>query len=69
MQQIDELNTLKRERNNIDKFLSRFLEQFEMKMDYEETNSPYWRVYKDKINQRAILSDQIKTIEWRVRRG
>ena len=69
MLQIKEaLATANRERNAIDKFLSRFLEQFEMKMDYEDTNSPYWKLYKDKTNQRANLTDKIKALEYRLKK-
>lgn len=69
MQQIRlELDNANRERNKIDKFLSRFLEQFEMKMDYEETDSPYWKLYKDKLNERSSLSQKIKTLEFRLKR-
>lgn len=70
MQQIkDQLENAKRERNKIDKFLSRFLEQFEMKMDYEDLSSPYWKLFKDKSMRRANLTDQIKSLEYRLGRG
>jgi hypothetical protein len=70
MQQIkNELSEANRSRNDIDKFLTRFLEQFEMKMDYEELNSPYWNLYRDKTKQRAELTEKIKSLEYRVKRG
>lgn len=70
MQQIkDELNNLSRERDKLDRFLSRFLEQFEMKMDHEEPNSPYFKLYKDKISERAKLSESIKSLEFRMKKG
>lgn len=69
MQQIKlDLDNANRERNKIDKFLSRFLEQFEMKMDYEDTSSPHWKLYKDKLDERVVLSQKIKALEYRLKR-
>lgn len=69
MQQIKlQLDNANRERNKVDKFLSRFLEQFEMKMDYEDTSSPHWKLYKDKLDERMALSQKIKELEYRLKR-
>lgn len=64
-----ELDNANRERNKIDKFLSRFLEQFEMKMDYEDTSSSYWKLYKDKLTERTNLSEKIKALEYRLKKA
>lgn len=69
MQQIKlELNATNRELIKVDNFLYRFLEQFEMKMDYEDTSSPYWKLYKDKLNERSQLSQKVKSLEYRLKR-
>ena len=68
MQQIkDELNSAIKQRDMIDRFLSRFLEQFEMKMDYEEPNSPHWKLYKDKTAKRMQLSDKIRSLQFKLK--
>lgn len=70
MQQIKlDLDNANRERNKIDKFLSRFLEQFEMKMDYEDTSSSYWKLYKDKLTERTNLSEKIKALEYKLKKS
>lgn len=69
MQQIKlELDNTNRELIKVDNFLYRFLEQFEMKMDYEDTSSPYWKLYKDKLNERSALSQKKKTLEYRLKK-
>ena len=59
----EELNVLVKERNKIDDFLTRYLEEFERKMDYEDTDTPVWRLYRAKTKERAILSDKIKQLK------
>ena len=68
MQQIKaELNEALKQRDKIDRFLSRFLEEFEMKMDYEDTSSPHWKLYKDKTQERLKLSNQIRALEFKLK--
>lgn len=48
----------------MDKFFSLFLEKFERKMDPEKPNTPIWKLYKEKMKEYGVLSQEIKNIEY-----
>ena len=48
----------------MDKFFSLFLEKFERKMDPEKPNTPIWKLYKEKLKEYGVLSQEIKNIEY-----
>lgn len=48
----------------MDKFFSLFLEKFERKMDPEKPNTPIWKLYKDKMKEYGVLSQEIKNNEY-----
>jgi hypothetical protein len=64
-QKLEELNKLLThltiERMKIDKFLSKFLDMFERKMSYENTETPVWDLYKKKLDEHEKLSQCIQT--------
>lgn len=48
----------------MDKFFSLFLEKFERKMDPEKPNTPIWKLYKEKMKEYGVLSQEIKNNEY-----
>jgi len=48
----------------MDKFFSLFLDKFERKMDPEKPNTPIWKLYKEKLKEYGVLSQEIKNIEY-----
>ena len=58
------LMQLQIERMKIDKFMSKFLDKFERKMSYEETNTPVWDLYKKKSNEYSKLTQLINTAQY-----
>lgn len=57
---IDELNKLYNQilldRIKIDMFLTKFLDMFERKMSYEQTQTPVWNLYRKKMNDHEKIS-------------
>jgi len=49
------------ERMKLDKFFSMFLDKFERKMDPENTNTPIWKLYKQKMKEYGELERTIKS--------
>lgn len=48
----------------MDKFFSLFLDKFERKMDPEKPNTPIWKLYKEKLKEYSVLSQEIKINEY-----
>lgn len=55
------LMELYKERMQIDKFMSKFLDKFERKMSYEETDTPVWDLYRKKSDEYSKLTQLINT--------
>lgn len=49
------------ERMKLDKFFSMFLDKFERKMDPENTNTPIWKLYKQKMKEYGEIERTIKS--------
>lgn len=49
------------ERMKLNKFFSMFLDKFERKMDPENTNTPIWKLYKQKMKEYGELERTIKS--------
>lgn len=49
------------ERMKLDNFFSMFLDKFERKMDPENTNTPIWKLYKQKMKEYGELERTIKS--------
>jgi hypothetical protein len=49
------------ERMKMDKFFSMFLDKFERKMDPDNTNTPIWKLYKQKMKEYGELERAIKS--------
>lgn len=58
------LNDLQVEKMKLDKFFSMFLEKFERKMDPDNTNTPVWKLYKDKLKEYDKIDHEIKATKY-----
>jgi len=58
----DRRNELLVEKMKLDKFFSMFLEKFEKKMDPDNTNTPIWKLYKDKLKEYDKVDQEIKSL-------
>jgi len=58
-----ELKTLLVQRIKLDQFFDRFLEQFEMKMKPEKTDTEVWKLYKKKYKEYDDICARIQTTE------
>ena len=45
----------------MDKFFSMFLDKFERKMDPDNTDTPIWKLYKQKMKEYGELERSIKS--------
>lgn len=57
-------NGLILERMRLDKFFSLFLDKFEGKMDHNNTDTPIWKLYKQKLKEYDTLQREIKATEY-----
>jgi hypothetical protein len=57
----DSRQTMLVERMKLDKFFSLFLDKFERKMDPENTDTPIWKLYKNKLKEYEELQRSIKS--------
>ena len=48
----------------LDKFFSMFLEKFERKMDSEKTDTPVWKLYKEKYKEYDDINYRIRTTDY-----
>lgn len=55
---------LVKKRMKLDKFMSMFLDKFERKMSYEDTETNIWDLYKKKYEEYSTLSQVIQTAEF-----
>ena len=65
---IQEHSKLCIERMQMDKFFSLFLDKCGGKMDAKHTDTPVWKLYKNKMKEYATLQSAIKTLEYRIKR-
>lgn len=58
------LNELQVKKMKMDKFFSMFLEKFERKMDSDNTATPIWKLYKQKLKEYGDIEYEIKTTRY-----
>jgi len=58
------LNDLQVEKMKLDKFFSMYLEKFERKMDPDNTNTPVWKLYRDKLKEYEKVDYEIKATKY-----
>lgn len=56
------------ERMKMDKFFSLFLDKFERKMDPDNTDTPVWKLYKQKMKEYGELERAIKSSDYYLKR-
>ncbi len=59
-----ERSKLQIEKMKMDKFFSMFLEKFERKMDPDNTDTPVWKLYKQKLKEYDKINHGIKTANY-----
>lgn len=64
MNWVDQRHQLVVEKMKLDKFFSMFLEKFERKMDPDNTNTPVWKLYKQKLKEYDKINHGIKTADY-----
>lgn len=52
------------QRMKLDRFFSLFLDKFERKMDPDKTDTPVWKLYKEKYKEYDDISYKIKTTDY-----
>lgn len=50
----------------LDRFFSLYLDKFGGKMDSDKTNTPIWKLYKQKMNEYATIERDIKVLDYRI---
>jgi hypothetical protein len=60
----EQRQTLIVERMKLDKFFSMFLEKFERKMDPDSTDTPVWKLYKNKLKEYEKVSHELRTTQY-----
>ena len=48
----------------LDKFFSMFLEKFERQMDPDKTDTPVWKLYKNKLKEYEKVQHDIRSAEY-----
>ncbi len=61
---IQKRNDAMLQRMRLDKFFSMFLEKFERKMDPDNTDTPVWKLYKQKLKEYDKVQHDIKSAEY-----
>lgn len=61
---VAKLNELQVQKMKLDKFFSMYLEKFERKMDPDNTNTPVWKLYKDKLKEYDKIDYEIKATQY-----
>ncbi len=64
MNWIEQRNNLLLERMKLDRFFTMFLDKFERKMDPDNTNTPVWKLYKQKLKEYDKVQRDIKSAEY-----
>jgi hypothetical protein len=64
----EKYNSLQIEKMKLDKFFSMFLEKFERKMDADNTDTPVWKLYKDKLKEYDKVNQELKHTEYWIKK-
>lgn len=56
--------TLIAEKMKLDKFFSMYLDKVGSKMDPDRTNTPIWKLYKQKLNEYETVNREIKVLNY-----
>lgn len=61
---IEKYSDLQVQKMKLDKFFSMFLEKFERKMDPDSTDTPVWKLYKNKLKEYEKVSHELRTTQY-----
>ena len=64
MDWVEKRNNLLIERMKLDRFFTLFLDKFERKMDPDNTDTPVWKLYKQKLKEYDKVQHDIKSAEY-----
>lgn len=63
---VNEYNQMLMTKMKLDKFFSLFLDKCGDKMNPDKTNTPEWKLYKQKMKEYGALNTAIKTMQYRI---
>lgn len=65
---VDQQNQLFVQKMKLDKFFSLFLDKFERKMDPDNTDTPIWKLYKNKLKEYNDVQQSITAATYYLRK-
>lgn len=68
MTMIEKRNDLMLQKMKLDKFFSMFLEKFERKMDPDKTDTPVWKLYKQKLKEYDKINQEIRHTDYWIKK-
>ena len=60
----DQYSDLQVQKMKLDKFFSMFLEKFERQMDPDRTDTPVWKLYRNKLKEYEKVSHELRTTQY-----
>ena len=64
MTMTEKLHDLTVQKMKLDKFFSMFLEKFERQMDPDRTDTPVWKLYKNKLKEYEKVDHELKATQY-----
>jgi hypothetical protein len=61
---IEKYSDLQVQKMKLDKFFSMFLEKFERQMDPDRTDTPVWKLYKNKLKEYDKVDHELKATQY-----
>ena len=61
---IEKRGDLQVQKMKLDKFFSMFLEKFERQMDPDRTDTPVWKLYKNKLKEYEKVDHELKATQY-----
>jgi hypothetical protein len=61
---IEKYSDLQIQKMKLDKFFSMFLEKFERQMDPDKTDTPVWKLYKNKLKEYEKVDHELKATQY-----
>jgi hypothetical protein len=61
---IEKYSDLQVQKMKLDKFFSMFLEKFERQMDPDKTDTPVWKLYKNKLKEYEKVDHELKATQY-----
>jgi hypothetical protein len=60
----EKYSDLQVQKMKLDKFFSMFLEKFERQMDPDRTDTPVWKLYKNKLKEYEKVDHELKATQY-----